>query len=50
MMWYRNLSDDIVKKYDIICHPMSWIPTLKVPQLVKFLTRWNMHSSDGTLT
>ena len=48
MMWYRNLSDDIVKKYDIICHPMSWIPTLKVLQLVKFLTRWNMHSSDGT--
>lgn len=47
-MWYRNLSDDIVKKYDIICHPMSWIPTLKVLQLVKFLTRWNMHSSDGT--
>ena len=47
MMWYRNLSDDIVKKYDIICHPMSWIPTLKVLQLVKFLTRWNMHSPDG---
>ena len=46
-MWYRNLSDDIFKKHDIICHPMSWIPTPKVPQLVKFLTRWNMHSPDG---
>ena len=50
MMWYRNLSDDIVKKHDIICHPLSWIPTPKVPQLVKFLTRWNMHSPDGIKT
>ena len=49
-MWYRNLSDDIVKKDDIICHPLSWIPTPKVPQLVKFLTRWNMHSPDGIKT
>ena len=50
MMWYRNLSDDIIKKHDIICHPMSWIPTPKVPQLVKFLTRWNMYSPDGIKT
>lgn len=49
-MWYRNLSDDIVKKHDIICHPLSWIPTPKVPQLVKILTRWNMHSPDGIKT
>ena len=48
MLWYRNLSYDIVKKHYVICHPFSWIPSLKILKLVELLTRWYMHSPDGT--
>ncbi len=48
MLWYRNLSYGIVKKHYVICHPFSWIPSLKILKLVELLTRWYMHSPDGT--